>query len=158
MLNVAERAETVLRSLSLTPDTRAASGRYRRSKSIRPGVRYWATARLRQQEDVFGVQFHGVGLAEATRLRTAFESAGFHIRNPETSKVTFARAVPFNANDGIDLNRLNDVRHAADAILAAAVSADAGGDFLAFMRASPLCDVELDLPARTIETERRIDF
>lgn len=156
MLTVEERAQAVLAAIGQQADTSAASGRYRRSKPIKPGVRYWSTARLRQREDVFGVQFHGPGLAEAHRLQVAFERAHFEVRNPETSKITYARPIPFGPNEKVDTKAVAEARRAADAILGGQSSTKGGMTFLEFMQASPLADVELDLPERVIEPERVI--
>lgn len=157
MLTVEERAQAVLAAIGQQADTRAASGRYRRSKPIKPGVRYWSTARLRQREDVFGVQFHGPGLAEAHRLKAAFERAHFEVRNPETSKITYARPIPFGPDERVDAEAVVEARRAADAILGGQSGSTKGGAaFLKFMQASPFADVDLDLPERVVEPERAI--
>lgn len=159
MLTVQERARAVLAAIGQQADTRADSGRYRRSTPIRPGVRYWSTARLRQCEDVFGVQFHGAGLAEARRLQAAFERAHFEVRNPETSKITFARPIPFGPNETVDAKAVAEAKRAADAILGMQVSGSSQGTtFLEFMQASPFADVELDLPERVAEPDRPLGF
>lgn len=159
MLTVEERAQAVLAAIGQPADTSAASGRYRRSTPIRPGVRYWSTARLRQREDVFGVQFHGPGLAEAHRLQAAFERAHFEVRNPETSKITYARPIPFGPDEKVDTKAVAEARRAVDAILGGQSSSKKGGmTFLEFMQASPFADVELNLPQRVLEPERVVGF
>jgi hypothetical protein len=159
MLTVEERAQAVLAAIGQHVDTRAASGRYRRSKPIRPGIRYWTTARLRQREDVFGVQFHGPALSEALRLRAAFERANFEIRNPETSKITYARPIPFGPDENLDAEALAEAKRAADAILGTHPAPGLSTmSFLEFMQASPLAGVELDLPPRTLQADGAVDL
>lgn len=159
MLDIADRAEAVLAAADQTADSRAAGGRYRRSLSIRLGVRYWATSRMRQREDLFGVQFHGEGLKEARRLEPAFRRAGFEARNPESSKITFAKPVPYAPDGSVDADRIEAVRRSADAILGHDSSPDtAGMSFLDFMQASPWAGVEIELPKRTLDRERPVDL
>ncbi len=159
VLTVEERAQAVLAAIGEQADTRAASGRYRRSTPIRPGVRYWSTARLRQREDVFGVQFHGPALEEARRLQSAFERARFEVRNPETSKITYARPIPFGPGEGVNATALAEAKRAADAILdGAADVAPKRQSFLEFMQASPWADTEIDLPRRVVGPERQVDL
>lgn len=162
-LTVEERAQAVLAAIGQQADTRAASGRYRRSTPIRPGVRYWSTARLRQREDVFGVQFNGPALEEARRLRSAFERARFEVRNPETSKITYARPVPFGPGREVDTVALAEAKRVADAILGTqgdqpAGASGKGSTFLEFMQASPWADTEIELPQRIGAPERRVDL
>lgn len=158
MQTVEDRSAAVLAAIGEEADTGVAGGRYRRSSPIRPGVRYWSTTRLRQREDVLGVQFHGPGIAEAQRLRAAFERARFEVRNPETSKITFARAVPFGVSEQIDAEALAETKKVVDAILGVAAASDTGKAFLAFMQASPLADVDLNLAERTTQPERSVGF
>lgn len=155
MLSVEDRAQALLAAIGQEADSKAASGRYRRSRPIRPGVRYWSTARLRQREDVFGVQFHGPGLAEAARLRAAFERAHFEVRNPETSKITYARPIPFGPGERVNEAALAEAKRAADAILGGP-NDPAGCEmtFLEFMQASPWADLEIELPERVIDRPR----
>ncbi|WP_282008560.1 hypothetical protein [Brevundimonas aveniformis] len=155
MQTVEDRAVAVLAAIRLEADTRAASGRYRRSKPIRPGVRYWATSRLRQQEDVFGVQFYGEGLREARRLQRAFERAHFEIRNPETSKITYACPIAFGPGKSVDVEGIATARRTIDTILGSTVTPTTqGASFLEFMRASPWADIEIDLPDRVRQPDR----
>lgn len=159
MIQVADRAEAVLQAGGQRADTRAASGRYRRSPAIRAGVRYWASSRLRQREDLFGVQFHGrEGKATALRLQAAFERAGFETRNPETSKVTFARAIPFGAGDGVDAESIRSAKSTIDAILGGEPPPSSGRSFREFMLASPWADIEIELPVRRHDPARDIDL
>lgn len=155
MLSVEDRATAVLAAVGEEADTQAASGRYRRSRPIRPGVRYWSTARLRQREDVFGVQFHGAGLVEAKRLRAAFERAHFEVRNPESSKITYARPIPFGEDEQVDSKAIFEAKRAVDVILGAQPdSRKRSMTFLEFMQASPWADTEIDLPERLIDPPR----
>ncbi len=151
MVSVEARALSVLATVDLQPATRAASGRYLRSIPVRPGVRFWATSQPRLGKDLLGVQFYGDdGRAEAERLRRRLEQAGFQARTPQTGQETFAKPAPFSADNGIDRAALRSVKRELDAILASGQSRDAGRtrSFREFMLASPLADVELDLPSR----------
>lgn len=153
---VEERAEAVLSELSLASSTKAASGRYRRSLPIRPGVRYWATSKPRSAEDYFGVQFYGEGAEEAARYGGPLANAGFRERNPQTGQITFAKPVAFSPGGDIDSRALQCVRRELDAILSESAptrseSASKSQTFREFMLASPLADADLDLPVRTPE-------
>lgn len=154
MLSVEDRAAAILRAAEQEPDTQKASGRYRRSAPLQPGVRLWATSRLRQRQDLLGAQFHGAGRSRAETLAARFRAAGFEERNPETSKVTYAKPIPFAADGSIDVEEVRQVRSEVEAILGRRSETRS---FREFMLASPWADVELELPERAVEPERQID-
>ena len=150
MITPEARARSVLAVLDLQAATRAASGRYLRSVPVRPGVRYWATSQPRSRKDLLGVQFYGEGMTEARRLRVRLEQAGFEPRSPQTRQATFAKPVPFSADDAVDGPALRRLRRELDAILAeGAGGADPTRSFRDFMLTSPLADHEIALPTRT---------
>ena len=148
------RAERLLSVIGVQPASRAAGGRYLRSLPVRPGVRYWATSQPRFGEDYLGVQFYGEGRAFGRCLAADLERAGFKPRNPQSNQDTYAKAVRFDRAGGIDTPHLLVLRRELDAILRSGERADKAAEtrthsFREFMLASPLADIDLDLPSRT---------
>ncbi len=148
---VEERAAGVLAALGIEAATMAASGRYRRSADILPGVRYWSSSSDRARTDSLGLQFFGPGLILCDRLRSAFLAAGFEERNPQTAQVTFCKSVGRLDAEGFDFGALTAIRYEIDTLIG--VKARERGanvvSFAAFMRASPLAGVDLSLDPRT---------
>lgn len=152
-LLVEQRASGVLEALGIEAATMAASGRYRRSAEIQPGVRYWSSSSDRAGTDSFGVQFFGLGLAMCDRLRAQFVNAGFEERNPQTAQVTFCKSVGRLDAGRFDVTGLTTIRNAIDVFI--------GGrqplresyviSFVAFMRASPLAGVDIALDKRAAD-------
>lgn len=146
--SIEERAAAVLAAAGAHPSTKAASGRYRRSDPIRPGVRYWSTSTPRHQLDQFGVQFYGRGLSEGRQLEERLRAFRFEPRAPQSGQMTFARAVRFAPGDLLDHASLAEARRELDVILEQ-TSVDgvqeSGSRFLDFMRNSPLAGLDLDL-------------
>ncbi len=147
---VEQRAEGVLDALGIVAVTMAASGRYRRSAEIRPGVRYWSSSSDRKSRDFLGVQFFGPALKECDRLRQKFLDAGFEERNSQTAQVTFCRSVGRLDSGRFDVEGLTAIRSEIDALIGEKAPAKAGNviSFAAFMRASPLAGVDLALDRR----------
>lgn len=152
MQTVEDRAAAVLAAIGAPAITKAASGRYRRSEPILPGVRYWSTSTPRRREDHVGVQFYGVGVERGRRLRSALERKGFRFHRPQPGQLTFARPVLFTDDDGLDVEALRKVRADLDGVILAPVDAEEGGaktrDFWTFMKTFPLKDEEFELPER----------
>ena len=155
MSEIQSRTERLMKILGVEPATRAAKGRYLRSLPFRPGMRYWATSQERFREDYLGVQFYGQAQEEGRRLAAALERAGFKARKPQSNQDTFAKPVPFDPGGDIDVHGVTSLRRELDAILEtgkhAAPAEAPTTSFRAFMLASPLAEVDLDLPSRDRE-------
>lgn len=157
-----ERAVAVLQAVGAEAVTRAASGRYRRSEPIRPGVRYWATSTPRRREDHIGVQFYGVGVEQGRKLKARLEQEGFAFHRPQPGQLTFARPVPFGPDDGLDSKGLLSARKRLDALIqqrspaAPAEAAPTADDLWVFMKSSPLADLELPDPDRSGSDRRTL--
>ncbi|MBJ7484638.1 hypothetical protein [Brevundimonas sp.] len=146
-----ERAEKVLLAMGGEVDTRAASGRYVRSRDSRAGIRLWATTQQRYGQDLAGVQFYGRGRAEGERLAGLLERNGFVQRSPQAGQLTFAKPVGYTDDGGIDVASVAKVRDHIDLLIsgASAPSAKPGStSFRAFMLASPLADIDVPQAAR----------
>jgi hypothetical protein len=148
------RARALLRVLGVSPASKSASGRYLRSLPILPGVRYWTTSQVRLEQDFVGVQFFGEGADEASRCGRRLEHAGFRQRTPQTGQTTFAKPLRFAHGQAIDTQAVRAIKRELDSILFGdEIGTDqADGDqpqsFRDFMLASPLADLDLDLPSR----------
>ena len=159
MNTVEDRAAAIFKTLALQTASIAASGRYQHSEYIRPGVTYWSTSSDRYKTDLLGVQFTGEdGLNLMRLVRSAFESRGYDVRNPDKDRVTFCKSVPRGVDGRLDTDALQTVKSEIDALLNAPVTVSLkqapAADFVAFMRASPLAGVELSLPDRSIDADR----
>ena len=144
-----QRAAAVLEVIAASAVTRSASGRYRRSEPIAPGIRYWASSQPRLRRDLLGIQFYGgEWLARAALLRDPLERAGFIKRTPQASQLTFAKLVPFGPADRLDFTALRATKDEVDAILKAAPIAGEPGAFRRFMLTSPMAEIDLPLPSR----------
>jgi hypothetical protein len=152
-LFVEQRAAGVLESLGIEAVTMAASGRYRRSAEIQPGVRYWSSSSDRAGTDSLGVQFFGPGLPMCNRLRNQFLQAGFEERNPQTAQVTFCKSVGRLDGGRFDVTGLTAIRDEIDGLIGEKPTASKGNvvNFAAFMRASPLAGVDLALDSRAAD-------
>jgi hypothetical protein len=96
------RAEAILSAAGLQAATRAASGDYLRSEDFAAGVRYCATAHVRDQLDLFGVQFHGAtAMTAADRLEPVLLSVGLVPHGHRGGQRTFFRAFP-SIDDDVD--------------------------------------------------------
>lgn len=142
------RAKAVLEAVGAAA-AGSASGRYRHSEPILPGVRYWSSSQPRLRRDLLGIQFYGAqGLARAAAVKDRLEKSGFARRTPQSSQLTFAKLVPFGPADRLDLTALKSTKAEVDSIISSASDAGAAGSFRRFMLASPLADVDLPLPDR----------
>lgn len=154
-MTVAERAAEIFSVLGIATNSIAASGRYQRSDDIWPGVTYWSTSFDRERTDALGVQFSGVGLSALMSVRDRFLRAGFVERNPGTARVTLCKAVARDPTGGLNREGLQKLKREVDALLDQERNRESTrkepGRFAAFMKASPLADVELDLGTRAIE-------
>ncbi|QYC11481.1 hypothetical protein [Brevundimonas nasdae] len=115
MPNPGVRTQRLFEDLGIAPATRAASGRYLRSEPLRSGIRYWA-GHARGQ-DLFGVQFLADGLSDAERLGSRLVQAGFNPRPPQSSQLTFCRAIDVQADGTPDLIALRETRAVLDTII-----------------------------------------
>lgn len=149
-LSLEDRALAVLDALHAPAATRAASGRYRRSQPILPGVRYWSTSMQRFSRDYVGVQFFGEAVGEASRFEARLVGAGFERRTPQTGQITFAKPVPFASPSRVDVEAVRAVgREIADILVGHdSPRQPPGQTFRDFMLASPLAEVELEPPSR----------
>lgn len=152
-LLVEQRAAGVLEVLGIEAVTMAASGRYRRSNEIQPGVRYWSSSSDRESSDSLGVQFFGPGLELYERIGDTFRAARFKERNSQTAQVTFCRSVARLDGGRFDVAGLRSIRDEIDRLIGdkAAISKDNVLNFADFMRASPLAGVDLALDPRTAD-------
>lgn len=148
------RARALLMVLGVSPASKAASGRYLRSLPILPGVRYWTTSQVRLEQDFVGVQFFGEGADDASRCGRRLENAGFRQRTPQTGQTTFAKPFRFAHGQAIDTEAVRAIKQELDGILFGEKIGTGRGDdgrhqsFRDFMLASPLSDIDLDLPSR----------
>ena len=161
MLTVEERSYAVLEAIGETAAKSVASGRYRHSEELSPGLRFWSTSFDRDRSDALGVQFTAGALEHATKLRKAFLDAGFEERDArDVSKVTFCKRISRLAGGGLDLTALTSLK--ADILSIVRTNVDDGQanplekDFVSFIRRSPLYGVELDIGERVVEPERDI--
>lgn len=150
LVEIEARAAALLEVIEAPRSTKAASGRYLRSSPIRRGVRYWATTQGRYEQDLIGVQFFGLGVAEGKKLSNTLERAGFLARTPQKSQLTYAKPVEYRSDGRIDETAVRSVRRQIDELLGAQAAPETPGrtSFRAFMAKSPLADIELILPDR----------
>ncbi|MFS0739819.1 hypothetical protein ABC365_04295 [Brevundimonas sp. 3P9-tot-E] len=115
MAILGERTYEIFALLDIPPATKAASGRYLRSATLFPGIRYWAGHG--RQKDFFGVQFFGEGLEDAAQYRQALANAGFASRTPQPSQLTFCREIDFLTDGGADVTAIKQAKVALDEII-----------------------------------------
>ncbi len=154
------RAQRLLAVVGAVPATRAASGRYQRSIPFAPGSRWWATTLETTRVDKFGVQFLGPGIETARAHEREFVRRGFVKQSTQPTQVTFCRKIPRLPDDGIDEAAIRAAKSEIQAILARAPDGApkrTGADLIAFLRESPLAEVELPDVPRDGEW-RRIDI
>ena len=154
-----DRAPALMEALHLPIVGRRGRGRYVTSPTAVPGVSYWATSLPRFRRDGFGVQFEGMGRDRLRFFKAELVRAGFLDRGEVDDRVTFERPVPFGADAQIDVKGLQAAYEDANAILARQVEPNQRQlTFLEFMQASPWAGIEIELPERTIDPERPVDF
>lgn len=159
MLTVEERSYAVLDAIGEIAAKSAASGRYRHSEELSPGLRFWSSSFDRDRTDALGVQFTASALEQAKQLRRVFLDAGYEERDlRDPSKVTFCKRINRNPNAGLDVPALKALKAEILSLVGRHGPSDANAssreDFVTFMRRSPLYGVALDMGERTVDAER----
>jgi len=159
MLTVEERSYEILEAIGETAAISVASGRYRHSEELSPGLRFWSTSFDRDGSDALGVQFTARALGQAKALRKAFMDAGFEERDTrDVSKVTFCKRILRLAGGGLDVTSLTSLKAEILSIVSPDTQQGQANpdeeDFVSFIRRSPLYGVTLDVGERVVEPER----
>lgn len=119
-----KRGVEVLDEARIGSASRADSGRYGRASDLRPGVRFWAAGRDRQ--DWFGLQFHGkTGLRDLRAFRDELRACGavyYHAaKNDEAERTSKGGKIDYvwqvsEVSGPLDLRRLRLVQRACERI------------------------------------------